>query len=561
MDSLDLRLDQALLVAQNLDYPLPITVWSQVDACSNCSYLYQTTVDPGSTGNIIIDTRYKVTLQVRDGSSSILSDLSTINSNSNINETLCDLPYRWFTDQGVYQLNFTSPKEQIKSQCSISVLKSGRNDLIPIYCAISFYTLIILGSYIYRRHFSSRRVDITDQTKPQRLRSLDAFRGLTMIMMIFVNYGSAGYAFLDHAPWFGLTIADVIFPWFIFIMGVSLSLSIESQVKRGNQSITSIWLKIANRSAKLFVIGLCLNSKNSYLTSLRIPGVLQRFGVSYFVVATSRLFSIVLYSKVTMSTDDEPPVTLTTLKSIAIFLPELSVYTICLIIYFWATLFWEYDPYCPKGYQGPGGLHNLGTTFNCTGGAANRIDKIVLTENHLYRTATSKEIYHNDLRHDPEGLLGFANSIVLTAIGSFSGRVILSTKCSRQRILIWLSSSLILGSISVVLSQTELIPIIKNLWSFSFITCTGSMALIVLTLFYWLIDVWGIWENGKPFIYPGMNPILLYIGSYVLQGYFPFYFGVDETTHSQQLVRVLIAVNIWFIISYYLVKRKFFISL
>lgn len=177
MDSLDLRLDQALLVAQNLDYPLPITVWSQVDACSNCSYLYQTTVDPGSTGNIIIDTRYKVTLQVRDGSSSILSDLSTINSNSNINETLCDLPYRWFTDQGVYQLNFTSPKEQIKSQCSISVLKSGRNDLIPIYCAISFYTLIILGSYIYRRHFSSRRVDITDQTKPQRLRSLDAFRG------------------------------------------------------------------------------------------------------------------------------------------------------------------------------------------------------------------------------------------------------------------------------------------------------------------------------------------------------------------------------------------------
>ena len=202
---MDLRLDQALVTAQNLDPSLAVSIWSQVEECENCSLVYQTTINPSSSKSIIVDTRYRVTLEVRDANGSPNST------------TFCKIPFRWFTDHAVYQLNITS--DGTGSDCKISTLKSGRNNLIPIYLAIAFYVLLSVGWFIYRRKFSTRRVDTTEQTSRQRLKSLDAFRGLTMIMMIFVNYGSAGYAFLDHAPWFGLTIADVIFPWFIFIMG------------------------------------------------------------------------------------------------------------------------------------------------------------------------------------------------------------------------------------------------------------------------------------------------------------------------------------------------------
>lgn len=95
--------------------------------------------------------------------------------------------------------------------------------------------------------------------KMKRVKSLDAFRGLTILLMIFVNYGAGGYSFLEHRPWYGITIADIIFPSFIFMMGISITLSVKSRLTKKKDYLLLIF-KIITRSLKLFFIGLILGT-------------------------------------------------------------------------------------------------------------------------------------------------------------------------------------------------------------------------------------------------------------------------------------------------------------
>ena len=120
----------------------------------------------------------------------------------------------------------------------------------------------------------------------RRVRSLDAFRGLSITIMIFVNYGGGSYYFFNHSPWNGLTVADLVFPWFIWIMGVSLAISTQSQL-RNSVPRKKILLRVVKRSIILMLLGLVINSKGANpndLKTLRIPGVLQRFGLTYLIV-------------------------------------------------------------------------------------------------------------------------------------------------------------------------------------------------------------------------------------------------------------------------------------
>ncbi|KAL6080547.1 Heparan-alpha-glucosaminide N-acetyltransferase [Balamuthia mandrillaris] len=128
------------------------------------------------------------------------------------------------------------------------------------------------------------------QKKNDRIRSLDAFRGLSIVIMIFVNYGGGGYYYLNHSIWNGLTVADLVFPWFIWIMGTSMALSFNTTKQQQNKANRwSIFLRIVRRSIILFGLGLWLNNGYDY-KHWRILGVLQRFGVAYFVVGCIALF-------------------------------------------------------------------------------------------------------------------------------------------------------------------------------------------------------------------------------------------------------------------------------
>ena len=115
-----------------------------------------------------------------------------------------------------------------------------------------------------------------------RLQSLDTFRGICITIMIFVNYGGGQYWFFNHSPWHGLTVADLVMPWFMFMMGVSFTFSIKSMTKK-NFTRRQITHKIVMRSIKLFVLGLFIINSATSFDSIRIMGVLQRFGIGYLV--------------------------------------------------------------------------------------------------------------------------------------------------------------------------------------------------------------------------------------------------------------------------------------
>jgi len=108
-----------------------------------------------------------------------------------------------------------------------------------------------------------------------RLLSLDTFRGMCLMIMIFVNYGGGGYWFFDHSSWNGLTVADLVFPWFMWIMGVSMALGFKAASSKGSSS-SSLLLTSIRRAATLIGLGLFLNSGGmDDVQHWRLPGVLQ----------------------------------------------------------------------------------------------------------------------------------------------------------------------------------------------------------------------------------------------------------------------------------------------
>ena len=209
-----------------------------------------------------------------------------------------------------------------------------------------------------------------------------------------------------------------------------------------------------------------------------------------------------------------------------------------------------------------GGLEHNGTYFNCTGGAAGQIDRDVFGSSRIYQRSTSKSVYRNTLPFDPEGLLGLTNSILLTWIGVLAGRVMIKYEDNGCRRL-WRLFQLLTVCVSTgyMLKSSGLIPIIKNLWSLSYILICGSISIGLLFVLYLVVDVWKLWPRGWPFEAPGKNSILLYVGHEVMKGYFPFYYQVDNTSHSLLLMRTCISTTIWLGLSLYLDYKKIYVTL
>lgn len=126
------------------------------------------------------------------------------------------------------------------------------------------------------------------KTSRVRLQSLDSFRGFALTIMIFVNYNGGYYYFFSHSLWNGLTVADLVFPWFVWIMGTSMAIAFNSLLRRKTPRKTMLY-KVVRRACVLFALGLALS--NLYdLRNGRIPNVLQRFAISYLVVGLIMLY-------------------------------------------------------------------------------------------------------------------------------------------------------------------------------------------------------------------------------------------------------------------------------
>ncbi|XP_078301624.1 heparan-alpha-glucosaminide N-acetyltransferase isoform X3 [Panthera onca] len=358
-----------------------------------------------------------------------------------------------------------------------------------------------------------------------------------------------------------LTVADLVFPWFVFIMGSSIFLSVTSILQRGCSKL-KLMGKIGWRSFLLICIGMFIVNPNYCLGPLswdkvRIPGVLQRLGVTYFVVA---VLELIFAKPVPESCASER--SCFSLRDIIFSWPQWLFILMLESIWLGLTFFLPV-PGCPTGYLGPGGIGDLGKYPNCTGGAAGYIDRLLLGDDHIYQHPSSAVLYHTEVAYDPEGILGTINSIVMAFLGVQAGKILLYYKDQTKDILIRFTAwCCFLGLISIALTKISenegFIPINKNLWSISYVTTLSSFAFFILLILYPIVDVKGLW-TGTPFFYPGMNSILVYVGHEVFENYFPFQWKLgDNQSHKEHLTQNIVASALWVLIAYILYKKKVF---
>ena len=332
--------------------------------------------------------------------------------------------------------------------------------------------------------------------------SLDVFRGATIAAMILVNDpGSWGHIYppLEHAEWNGWTPTDLIFPFFLFIVGVSMTLSFASRVARG---ITrrALVIHVVRRSALIFVIGLFLNGFPGFdLSSIRIMGVLQRIALCYFVAGLLYLMTFQ-----TVPAADRP-------VRVRANLRVTAAVAIALLVGYWALMTFVPVPGYGAGHLGK--EDNLGA--------------------YVDRTLMGGHLWSESMTWDPEGFLSTLPAIASLLIGILAGEWLRSDRSAGRKVLGLASVGLVLLIAGRLLHPY--FPINKNLWTSSFVLFTGGFAMLALAACYWIVDVrtWRAW--AAPFLVFGMNAILAYaLAALVSEVSTDFEFS-DSTGHQTTL--------------------------
>ncbi|CAN8019535.1 unnamed protein product [Ixodes persulcatus] len=399
----------------------------------------------------------------------------------------------------------------------------------------------------------------------KRLRALDAFRGLSLVVMVFVNYGGGKYWFFHHSPWNGLTVADLVFPWWrkrppdtkcpAFIRSCMVFAAVSRFAPRRLWNLVSrFFLTFSTIDA-----GVCGRSDANDLTKLRIPGVLQRFGISYLVACSLHLLFARPQDKMVGSGWT------TKVRDILLYWPEWLVMLALLAVHLALTFSFNV-PNCGRGYLGPGGLHLNGSHFNCTGGAAGYIDRTLLGGSHIYHAATPRirNLNSSHEKFDYKQMIAWGCIYMFVFPNKNSaGKVLVTFKEWRPRLSRWCAWGVVCGIIGGVLckfsKEEGWIPLNKNLWSVSYILAMASTAFLLLALFYYIIDVQGFW-SGAPFTYAGMNSIAVYVGHDMVNGMFPWAWKCYET-HWCYLFMNLWGTSLWVLAAFIMYRKGVFIAI
>ena len=324
------------------------------------------------------------------------------------------------------------------------------------------------------------------RAKRERLVSLDVFRGLTVAAMLLVNdpgSWSAIYPPLEHARWHGWTPTDLIFPFFLFITGITCHLSLAARRASG----TSPLPQVLRRAAILFLLGLILNAFPFYspdalpsglpaaigdkLLHLRLPGVLQRIALCYLAGGLLTLYGS-LRSQLLL---------------LAVLLPG-----------YWALL--TLVPVPDSGATGAAAIAEPAGTLGAW------LDRALLDWG-----AWGTHLWAQSRVWDPEGALSTLPSFGTLILGLLAGRWIAQQPDLRRRIAGLLVAGP--GATLIGLAWDAWFPINKNLWTSSFVLFTGGLATMLLAGFMALVELRrSLWWTG-PFLAFGVNPILAYFGS------------------------------------------------
>lgn len=360
--------------------------------------------------------------------------------------------------------------------------------------------------------------------------SLDIFRGITLAAMLLVNNpGSWSFVYppLLHAKWHGLTPTDLIFPFFLFIVGAAMFHSMGRYLPKANQALQVPWQKIAKRTIVLFAIGFLLNifPFTGDPQNWRIMGVLQRIAICYGMAA---ILICVLHQK------------------------QLIAACITLLIGYWLMLNLVENPY------------GLETNL------VRLIDIEVLGSAHLYQGF--------GVAFDPEGLLSCIPAVVTVLAGFFTSKMLANAKTEQQRMKTLLLWSLV--TFVVCIAWQFSFPVNKSLWTSTYVLATNGFAWLALAVIKYLHDVkkqtFGF-EWAK--IY-GSNPLFIYVLSWLFASTISLiswtnaqgreisvhgflYSGLTEimSPRNASLVFAIAFVFLFYLLSAWLYKRKIFIKI
>ena len=361
----------------------------------------------------------------------------------------------------------------------------------------------------------------------QRLVSLDVFRGITIAGMVLVNNPGTWehiYWPLQHAPWHGWTPTDLVFPFFLFIVGVAIPLAFGNRLDSG-RSTRDLYLKIIKRTLIIFAIGLFLNGFPYFgLAEYRIPGVLQRIAVCYF-------FASIIYLNAKVRT-------------------QIAI-TIGLLLAYWLMV---------KLIPAPGFAAG---DLTKEGSLPSYVDRVVL----------GKHVWTLGRVYDPEGILSTIPAIATAMIGVLTGQWLRTEKTRFEKA----AGMFVAGAVCVAVgwAWNSFFVINKALWTSSYVLFTGGLALQFLAFCYWLIDIKGYRRWAKPFEVFGLNAIALYVGAGLMASLFGE-IKVGGTTLGNWLYQNLFAswaspinaslafaisfVLVWLVLMWILYSRKIFLK-
>jgi predicted acyltransferase len=364
----------------------------------------------------------------------------------------------------------------------------------------------------------------------QRILSLDVYRGFIIVLMILVNsqYGFPGYDLLLHKDWNGCSLADLVFPAFLFITGLTVAL-VQKKINDLPVGDTrcSVYKKIFRRACVIFLVGCILNiiPYGFHVDTFRIYGVLQRIAICYLLVS-------LLYLHATFR--------------------GLALLWVAILLAYWCLM---------TRIPVPNGTANILTP---SGGWVSYVDQLVFSSKHLYAKT-----------YDPEGFLTTIPALANALCGLLTG-LLMKNANAKKAVFGLTCAGLIFLTIGYLWSYD--FPLNKNLWTSSFVVWSSGWALLFFAFCYLLVDVLGYKKLCFPLKVFGMNSLFAFVAHVV---FLKLLFSIKLQTSSglvslkvsiiqgltlglspnnQNLVCGIVFILINYLFVYALYRKKIFIS-
>jgi predicted acyltransferase len=352
--------------------------------------------------------------------------------------------------------------------------------------------------------------------------ALDALRGATMALMVLVNNAGDGrntYGPLRHSDWNGWTITDAVFPTFLWIVGVAITLSVGRRLERGVPRSTLLG-QAMRRALVLYVFGLFVYLFPRFdFSTMRILGVLQRIAICYLIATAIYLWTTTARARI--------------------------LWIVSLLAGYWLLM---------KFVPAPG---YAAGRLDVAGNLAHYIDRIVLGRHNYLSTKT----------WDPEGVMSTLPAIATTLFGVLAGQLLRLKKSLMERT----ASLFLVGNTLLALGLIcdVWLPINKKLWTSSFALFMAGLAFVLLAIFLYLVDHLGYQHVFQPFVIMGMNAIAVYMLSELLaisldvsrlhDWIYGHWFAVLASPQNASLLWAIAFTLLMYLAAYALYRKKWFL--